>query len=282
MRLRRALIDTADRSFGRKALATLATTQARRGTDLDVEIYYDRAWIHRIGSTHIPVSHRFEYRRDWDTVVGSTFDPIEENWFFRYRPQAGDTILDIGAGDGLDSMVFSRAVGPAGRVLAVEAHPATFALLEQTCRLNGLENVTPCQRAVMDRPGSVAIAEEGSHRDFFSVVGADESSAETKTVAGSTLDDLSREHGLTRVDFLKMNIEGAERFALEGARDLLERTPHVCIACHDFLAEGNPELATKSFVIGVLEQYGYDVTVRDDHPQPWVRDHVHGSKRIAP
>jgi FkbM family methyltransferase len=279
MRLRRALIDTADRSFGRKILATLATSYARRGTDLDVEIYYDRAWIHRVGSTHIPVSDRFEYRRDWDSLLSSTFDPIEENWFFRYRPRPGDTIVDVGAGDGLDSMVFSRAVGPLGKVLAVEAHPATFVLLEQTCRLNGLENVTPCHRAVMDRPGSVAIAEEGSHRDFFSVVGAGESSAETKTVAGVTLDDLCREHELSRVDFLKMNIEGAERYALQGARELLSRTPHVCIACHDFLAEGNPDLATKSFVVDFLAEHGFDVTLRDDHELPWVRDHVHGSKR---
>jgi FkbM family methyltransferase len=279
MRLRRALIDTADRSFGRKVLATLATSSARRGTDLDVEIYYDRAWIHRIGSTHIPVSDRFEYRRDWDSVLSSTFDPIEENWFFRYRPRAGDTILDVGAGDGLDSMVFSRAVGPSGKVLAVEAHPATFVLLEQTCRLNGLENVTPCHRAVMDRPGSVAIAEEGSHRDFFSVVGAAGSSAETKIVPGVTLDDLCREHELSRVDFLKMNIEGAERYALQGCRELLGRTSQVCIACHDFIADGNPELATKSFVVDFLEQHGFDVTLRDEHPLPWVRDHVHGSRR---
>lgn len=281
MRLRRALIDTADRSFGRKILARLATAHARRGTDLDVEIYYDRVWIHRIGSTHIPVSDHFEYRRDWDSLLSSSLDPIEENWFFQYRPQAGDTVLDIGAGDGLDSMVFSRAVGPGGKVLAVEAHPATFVLLEQTCRLNGLENVSPCHRAVMDRPGSVAIAEEGSHRDFFSVVGAAESSAAAKIVAGVTLDDLCREHGLSRVDFLKMNIEGAERYALQGGRELLDRTPHVCIACHDFLAEGNPELATKSFVIDFLEQRGFDVTVRDEHPLPWVRDHVHGSKKAA-
>jgi FkbM family methyltransferase len=279
MRLRRALIDRADRSFGRRILGTLATSYARRGTDLDVEIYYDRAWIHRVGSTHIPVSDRFQYRRHWDSLVSSTFDPIEENWFFRYRPRAGDTIVDVGAGDGLDSMVFSRAVGPRGKVLAVEAHPATFVLLEQTCHLNGLENVTPSHRAVMDRPGRVAIAEEGSHRDFFSVIGAAESSAETRTVAGATLDDLCREHELARVDFLKMNIEGAERFALQGGRELLGRTSHVCIACHDFIAEGNPDLATKSFVVDFLEEHGFDVTLRDEHALPWVRDHVHGSKR---
>lgn len=281
MRLRRALIDALDRSFGRKILATLSTSFARRSTALDVAIYYDRAWVHRIGSVHLPVSDRFKYRRDWDSALESTFDPIEANWFFRYRPRAGDTIVDVGAGDGLDSMVFAKAVGPSGKVLAVEAHPATFVLLEQTCRLNGLANVTARQCAVMDRGGTVPIAEEGSHRDTYSVIGGTQSTARTKDVPATTLDDLCREHGLSRIDFLKMNIEGAERYALPGAREVLARTRYVCIACHDFIADGNPELATKSFVIGFLEDNGFEVIVRDGHPLPWVGDHVHGVREVA-
>jgi FkbM family methyltransferase len=281
MWLRRAVIDALDRSFGRKILARLSTSFARRGTDLDVAIYYDRAWIHRIGSVHLPVSDRFEYRREWGSVLESTFGPIEANWFFRYRPRAGDTIVDVGAGDGLDSMVFANAVGASGKVLAVEAHPATFVLLEQTCRLNRLANVIARQCAVMDRSGTIAIAEAGSHRDFYSVIGGTQGSARTKEVPAITLDDLCRDHDLSRIDFLKMNIEGAERQALRGAREVLARTRYVCIACHDFIADGNPELATKSFVIGFLEDNGFEVVVRDEHPLPWVRDHVHGIRKAA-
>jgi FkbM family methyltransferase len=279
MRLRRALIDAADRSYGRKLLGALSTWHARRGTELDVEIYYDRAWVHRVGSTHLPVSDRFEYRREWDSLLDSTFGSIEENWFFRYRPRPGDTIVDVGAGDGLDTIVFSNAVGESGKVLAIEAHPTTFVLLEQACRLNGLSNVIARQVAVMDRPGTVSIAEEGSHRDFYSVIGGPEAPARAQDVPAVTLDELSEELGLEQIDFLKMNIEGAERLALAGARELLGRTRHLCVACHDFIADGNPELATRAFVVDFLGEHGFDVVVRDEHPLPWVRDHVHGSAR---
>ena len=232
--------------------------------------------MHRIGSTYVPVSERFEFRREWDGALDALLDPIAENWFFRYTPEPGDTIVDVGAGDGLDSLVFSRAVGPGGRVLAVEAHPSTFVLLESTCRLNDLANVTPCRRAVMDRAGTVSMVEEGTHRDLFSIATDRTGSDGAIEVAASTLDELCREHGVDRVDFVKMNIEGAERQALEGARETLSQARHVCIACHDFLADGDPALATKAFVTDSLRELGFEVVRRDDHQLPWVRDHVHG------
>jgi len=279
MRLRHALIEAADRPVGRTVLATASTWYARRGTDLDVELMYDGAWVHRIGSTFIPVSSRFEYRRDWDGALETMLDPIRENWFFAYEPEEGDVVVDVGAGDGLDTLVFSREVGASGRVLAIEAHPTTYRLLEQTCRLNQLGNVTHLQRAVMDRTGSVTMVEEGSHRDFFSVVASANGSAGRVDVPGGTLDSICRDEGVERVDLLKMNIEGAERYALTGATDILARTEHVCIACHDFLSEQEPELATKAFVVEFLRDAGFELILRDEHPQPWVRDHVHGVRR---
>ena len=282
MSVRRRLIQAADRPLGRPALAAASTWYARRRSGLDVQILHDRAWVHRIGSTYVPVSEHFEFRREWEGALDSILDPIADSWFFYYTPRPGDTIVDVGAGDGLDSLVFSRAVGSGGRVLAVEAHPATFVLLESTCRLNDLANVICCQRAVMDRAGTVTMVEEGSHRDLYAIAtdGAD-SDAGTEVLA-STLDALCREHDVARVDFLKMNIEGAERQAIEGARETLSRTHHVCIACHDFLADdGDPAFATKAFVSESLREQGFEVVRRDDHPLPWVRDHVHGVRRTA-
>jgi FkbM family methyltransferase len=276
MTLRRTLIEAADRGVGRRALASLSTRQARRGTELDVEILYDRAWVHRINSTYIPVSDSFEYRRDWSSALETIFEPIKENWLFLYEPREGDTIVDIGAGDGLDSIVFSNAVGPGGRVLAVEAHPATFVLLEQTCTLNGLSNVIPVQCAVMDESGAVSMAEEGSHRDLYTVLGATNGAKRTADVPAKTLDELCHEHAIERIDLLKMNIEGAERLALPGAEEALARTRYVCIACHDFISEGDESLATKAFVVEFLRDHGFELTLREEHPQPWVRDHVHG------
>ena len=274
MRLKRALIDATDRSVGRSVLATASTWRARRGGH-DVQVFYDRAWVHRIDSTYLPVSDRYETRRDWEGALERTLEPIRENWYFLHTPAQGATVVDVGAGDGLDSLVFSRTVGPRGRVLAIEAHPATCVLLEQTVRLNRLGNVTPLQYAVMDRPGTVSMVEAGGHRDEYTVIGNGSAAAPAATVPAATLDELCAAQGVERVDLLKMNIEGAERYALPGAEATLERTSHVCVACHDFMADREPDLATKAFVTTFLSNRGFEVVRRDEHPLPWVRDHVH-------
>jgi FkbM family methyltransferase len=284
VRLRRALIHAADRSIGRRVLASLATGYARRQSGADVEVLYDRAWVHRIDSIYMPVSDRFEYRRDWDTAVDAIFASVEDSWFFHHRPGAGDTIVDVGAGDGLDCLAFSRAVGDAGTVLAIEAHPTTFGLLEETCRLNGIANVVPVKCAVMDRGGSMTMAEGGGHRDQYSIASAGSGSERTVEVPATTLDELCAEQGIGEIDLLKMNIEGAEPFALDGARETLARTAHVSVACHDFMSDRDSKLATKGLVAEMLRQSGFEVATRNDHPLPWVRDHVHAvqADRSAP
>ena len=64
---------------------------------------------------------------------------------------------DVGAGKGEDTMVFSKAVGLKGRVLAVEAHPITFRCLELFRELNDLSNVIVRNCTVIDRIERVAI-----------------------------------------------------------------------------------------------------------------------------
>jgi Protein-L-isoaspartate(D-aspartate) O-methyltransferase (PCMT) len=65
----------------------------------------------------------------------------ERLWFRYYRALAGDVIIDGGAGIGEDTIVFSRAVTPSGRVIAVEPSARVFRCLQKTVRLNGLTNV---------------------------------------------------------------------------------------------------------------------------------------------
>ena len=160
MTLRRALIDAADRGVGRHALASLSTRRARRGTELDVEILYDRAWVHRIDSTYIPVSDRFEYRRDWNSTLATIFDPIRENWLFLYEPREGDTIVDIGAGDGLDSVLLerSRPVGPRARRRGSSGH--------LRAPRAGLQAQRPVQRdpGAVRRDGRAWIRDHGGRR----------------------------------------------------------------------------------------------------------------------
>lgn len=57
------------------------------------------------------------------------------------------------------------------------------------------------------------------------------------SVAVETLDDLCKHHGISRMDFLKCDVQGAEALVLEGAQTTLERSPD-CIIMTEFWAQG--------------------------------------------
>jgi hypothetical protein len=100
-------------------------------------------------------------------------------------------------------------------------------------------------------------------------------------VEGLTFDSLSERNHIGRIDFLKMNIEGAERNALPGCRHALARIRNVCIAAHDFrAARGEGEaFRTLALVREFLTLAGFELTTRDDDPRYYVPYHVHGVRR---
>ena len=121
-----------------------------------------------------------------------------------YMIRPGDVVLDIGAGIGTEALPFAHLAGDAGKVISVEAHPATFAMLERVCRLNDLKNVELVQAAVMDSDEPVMISDMREGFCQENRVG-DPGGIE---VPGVTIADLVAKFNLDRIDFIKMNIEG--------------------------------------------------------------------------
>ena len=197
-------------------------------------------------------------------------------WLQYYEPKEGDTIVDVGAGHGENALAFSRAVGKSGRVIAVEAHPLSFKALRTFCRLNRLSNVTSVHLALMDKPGKVHIIESESWRENSVAVNGNSTSG--IAVPAGTLDDLCLKEKIEEISFLKMNIEGAERYALPGAKTTMPRIGHICIACHDFRAnQGHgEEFRTRAFVDRFLVEHGFELASRPDDPRDYIRDHVYG------
>jgi len=187
-------------------------------------------------------------------------------------------IVDIGAGRGEDVLPFSQAVGPAGRVLAIEPHPITFRALEKFCEWNRLSNVTPIRCACYQETAALQIETTAAWQSNYVRTG--EASTSSSPVPGVRFDDLCRQQEINRIDYLKMNIEGAERSALPGCRDSLARTRFVTVAAHDFRAargEGE-QFRTLQFVRDFLIEAGFSLTTRDGDARYWVPFHVHGSR----
>jgi FkbM family methyltransferase len=252
----------------RPGLAALSTVIAtiRAGKVCKVS-YFDEGWVQRFPSRTL-VEPRLSLwtpaeieRWTWDL------------WMYQYHPNEGDTIVDVGAGTGWETLLFSKSVGKSGRVISIEAHPRTFRCLSKMCELNQLENVTVIQAAIVDQEREIEFS-DGEH-EGNSIIGADSGIR----VAGTTLDSTFRSLGLSQVDFLKMNIEGAERLALSGMKEMVEKTKMVCISCHDFLADagqGSNDLRTKADVIHFLKQSGFAVSFRESDARCTVRDFVYG------
>jgi FkbM family methyltransferase len=204
----------------------------------------------------------------------------ESATFFRaYRPRDGDVVVDAGAGAGIDALVLARLVGSRGRVVAIEAHPGSFAQLELLLRVNQLKNVDCVHVALLDAPGTVVISDEKRPIEN-SVVSGDG----TIPVAADTLDRVLARLGVERVDFLKMNIEGAELKALGGFSAGLASTVHVAVGCHDFVADRDPSremFRTKGAVRSLLETAGFEVGDGPADGTPWDRDYLYAERRGA-
>ena len=252
--------------------------QDRHGADFESPTI-DGLWTHRIGSQFFPDGPHFEYagmdRSLWKSQSARQIADTEEFWLQHYKPKEGDIIVDIGAGRGEDTFSFSRGAGGTGKVLAVEAHPTSFAILESFCRLNGLSNVSCIHAAVMDKPGRVKIVESESWQENAVREARGEQGIQ---VPALTLDEVCYRYDIDRIDFLKMNIEGCERQALLGMETIISRINQICVACHDFRADlgHGEEFRTKAFVRGVLESRGFTITTRGDDLRDYVRDHIFG------
>ena len=134
----------------------------------------------------------------------------------------GDTFIDAGANIGIFSVLAGRQVGKQGRVLAVEMMPDTAAILAQHLNINGIECATVVEKALSDRGGVTLKAHVVEGRFGMASVARQESSGKEIEVQTMTLDQVAS--GVEKIALIKMDLEGAEINALQGARGALAKT----------------------------------------------------------
>jgi FkbM family methyltransferase len=131
----------------------------------------------------------------------------------------GDTVIDIGANIGCFCVLAARAVGPAGRVIAVEPEQSTFESLQRNVRLNRCENVDARRLAIGGSPGSVDLHVSGTalFSSIYTEVGGVKAEAPSHATGSSvqrvpmtTLEALMDDADVERCNYLKVDCEGAE------------------------------------------------------------------------
>jgi FkbM family methyltransferase len=196
-----------------------------------------RALAHRAGWRRSPKEYRLvlEGTVFYCDASRSDFTPYAPVWIdreyepdARFLPQAGATVVDVGAQVGFYAIRTAKAVGT-GKVYAVEPDPDSFARLQKNVQANALANVRPMPVAFGSQEGTVYFCQAAysvdSHVSEAPVEGAVQ-------VRRMTLDALVADENLPRIDLLKVDTEGAEVDVLAGGRRALERTAAAVIEIH--------------------------------------------------
>ena len=135
------------------------------------------------------------------------------------------TVVDAGAHHGLYTLLASKRVGWDGRVIAIEPSPRECARLEKHLRLNRCSNTELVACALGEDPGEAELYLVDGIHDWCNSLRppAIDEPVRTVRVAVRRLDDVLAESGVSKVDFMKLDVEGAELSVLYGAMKLLHR-----------------------------------------------------------
>ena len=154
------------------------------------------------------------------------FEP-ETIAIFRSYLKEGMTVIDIGANLGYFTVIAAGRGGPSGKVFSYEPDPRNLNLLKKNITVNGFKNVTPLSTALSDRSGTrkLFFGDNQTTHSFSDKRGTGLS----ESVVTDTLDNSLKTLGYSRVDIIKMDIEGAEPLALEGMRETIARNPTLII-----------------------------------------------------
>ena len=173
----------------------------------------------------------------------------------------GDTVLDIGAFKGDTAVYFADRVGETGRVYSFEPVGANFKDLLHNVSQNGLDKIViPVNKGCSSSSGTVRIAtaQSGSPWAFIS------SERGVEDIEVTTIDEFVAEQNLSRVDFIKFDVEGLEYDVLTGGKNTIASfRPKMAVSLYHNLVD----LVALPVLVDSLAKY--DLYIRCKMEGPW-------------
>jgi FkbM family methyltransferase len=174
-----------------------------------------------------------------------------------------DVVIELGANRGFYTSLFSNIVGKNGLVYGFEAVPSTYQILRKNVStFSNFKNYKLINKAVADENSSRKIYlpndDDGQaslqKQEFGSWKGGLVSSLDCKVVR---LDDYFAQQQISKIDFVKCDIEGAELFALKGMKQLLAKYKPILFL--EICAQWTKSFGYKpSDILEFLKQNGYN------------------------
>ncbi|MFB7643094.1 FkbM family methyltransferase [Streptomyces sp. NPDC001251] len=154
------------------------------------------------------------------------WEPHMTHWL-RQRLRPGDTFVDVGANLGVFSVLGSRLVGSAGKVVAIEASPAFHRGLLRNVALNHCDNVRAVNTAVSDGHRTLTFVLAGSRNMGANSIVPYDGPVESSFEMGAVpLSELLEPAEVARARVIKIDVEGAEGSVVRGLAPLLDDLRH--------------------------------------------------------
>lgn len=186
------------------------------------------------------------------------FHKENDGYLKHYNLQSGDVVVDAGGYEGTFSIYAAKAVGPTGRVIVFEPDTGNCEKLRQNVILNGLENVTIINKALWSKDRKLKFNNKHTAGASFFF----NASPHVQEIDAVALDSELERLGIDCVDFIKMDVEGAEIHAIQGAQKTLKlNSVNLAIATYHIV---NGE-ETSTSVEEILDSFGYQSST--EHPE---------------
>ncbi len=187
------------------------------------------------------------------------YKEILENQIYKFKANSSTpTILDVGANIGISTIYFKQLY-PQSRVIAFEPDPRVFSALEKNIAAFSLTNVELINKAAWSSETILEFMSEGADAGRLVQVDGNKEICKVSTIR-------LRDYLNQKINFLKIDIEGAETEVINDCQDLLFNVEHIFVEYHSFVNQ--PQ--TLSNLLGVLSQANFkfyiDSSVKHQHP----------------
>src|SRR5215208_5981053 len=234
------------------------------------------------------------YCRTWKNFNDLMIMTVHEDDLLQlFCPTKGDVVVDVGAYLGRYTLTSSNLVGISGKVVAIEGDPSHYEMLDKNLKLNKVSNVTAINCMVGSKDMHLIVDSEeeyltvsskdmhtyysednylrmeskdihtnyqdDSHREFDETGKAQIGNT---TVYLNTLDNLLiKEHGISEVNWMKIDVEGAELEVLKGAHNILSNSKRIklLIEIHDTNKLYKP-------IVEILNSHNFKIIFEKDGP----------------
>jgi FkbM family methyltransferase len=178
---------------------------------------------------------KYDYKF-YSRIIGQDFCLMtchEDNLLKRFVPKHSDVVVDVGAHLGRHTIIASKRVGQKGKIVAIEAHPGNFEMLNRNIKLNRLTNVISLNNAVYSDKMKVKLYMPDEESGHYSTMTerCEQTRKKFVEVNANTLDNLLQQNGIREqdVNWIKIDVEGAEYEVLKGATNILSKSKDIAL-----------------------------------------------------